>query len=118
MSEPSKPEAVKATDEHHIEDLAEKVEEKEKSIQNSEIVADTNDRKNQELNGAEKASPPENYECPICDFTSTWNNGLKVHMSRVHTKLEQIDGSVASIVTEHEPCMTILHITGRGAESE
>ena len=95
-------EAAKATIEHHVEDLAEKVKEKEKSTENSEIVGDTNDRNNQELNVAEKANLPEYFECPICDFTSTWNNGLKVHMSRVHSKLEQIDGSVDSIVTKHD----------------
>ena len=34
----------------------------------------------------------EKYECPICDFSSGWENGLKVHLARKHSKLEQLDG--------------------------
>ena len=31
-------------------------------------------------------------ECPICDFKSSWKNGLRVHMSRKHKTIIQIDG--------------------------
>ena len=41
--------------------------------------------------GAEKVQ--ELFECEICDFNSNWENGLKVHMSRIHSKIEQLDGN-------------------------
>ena len=31
----------------------------------------------------------------ICDFQSTWKNGLKVHMSRNHADIEQLDSIAA-----------------------
>ena len=40
---------------------------------------------------AEKVS--ESFECPLCDFTSKWQNGLNVHMARKHSKLDQLDGA-------------------------
>ena len=39
---------------------------------------------------AEKAKV--SFKCEICDFESTWENGLKIHMSRKHSKIEQVDG--------------------------
>ena len=33
-----------------------------------------------------------NFECPICDFYSNFKNGLKVHLARKHSKIEQLDG--------------------------
>ena len=33
-----------------------------------------------------------NFECPICDFSSNFENGLKVHLARKHSKVEQLDG--------------------------
>ena len=29
----------------------------------------------------------ELFECEICDFNSNWENGLKVHMTRIHSKI-------------------------------
>ena len=34
------------------------------------------------------------FNCLICDFSSTWENGLSVHMGRKHGNLEQLDGEV------------------------
>ena len=39
---------------------------------------------------AEKAKV--SFKCEICDFESTWENGLKIHMNRKHSKIEQVDG--------------------------
>ena len=39
---------------------------------------------------AENAS--DTFQCLICDFTSTWKNGLSVHMGKKHGNLEQLDG--------------------------
>ena len=44
-------------------------------------------------NEAEKAS--EDFSCDICDFKSKWGNGLAIHMTRKHPKLEQVDGSTS-----------------------
>ena len=32
------------------------------------------------------------FKCELCDFVSNTERGLNIHMSRVHTKIEQIDG--------------------------
>ena len=32
------------------------------------------------------------FECPICNFYSNFENGLKVHLARKHSKVEQLDG--------------------------
>ena len=33
----------------------------------------------------------ENTECIICGFKSKWHNGLKIHMSKMHRNIEQMD---------------------------
>ena len=38
------------------------------------------------------AAKAENFERELCDFSSNWNNGLKVDMSKEHNKIEQLDG--------------------------
>ena len=40
---------------------------------------------------AEKVSLKQ-FECCVCDFVSNWENGLRVHMARKHSKIEQVDG--------------------------
>ena len=32
------------------------------------------------------------FACDVCDFCSNWENGLRVHMSKKHRNIEQIDG--------------------------
>ena len=90
-----KSEAVKATMENineHVE-VIEKVTQKDSRRESSEAVEDVDKNKQEEKN-TEKVITPEYHDCPICDFRSTWTNGLKIHMNRMHTKLEQIDGCV------------------------
>ena len=38
----------------------------------------------------------EEFPCQICDFVSNWQNRLKVHMSRKHENIEQVDGNTDS----------------------
>ena len=45
------------------------------------------------INKAEQAR--EDFSCDICDFKSNWENGLAIHISRKHAKLEQVDGSTS-----------------------
>ena len=40
---------------------------------------------------AEKAG--NDFKCLLCDFTSNWENGLQIHMTRKHNTIEQIDGN-------------------------
>ena len=89
-----KSEAVEATMKQNDEEFAEKVIQHDPK-ENSEVVEDLV-KNNQEKRNAEKVNTSENHDCPICDFRSTWKNGLKIHMNRMHTKLEQVDGSVDS----------------------
>ena len=51
---------------------------------------------NTSVNNENSAEEAENYHCEICDFKSNWTNGLKIHMSRRHSKIEQIDGNYDS----------------------
>ena len=32
------------------------------------------------------------YSCEMCDFVSNWKNGLRIHVSRKHGNIEQLDG--------------------------
>ena len=44
---------------------------------------------NDEAEEAEKR-----FECILCDFNSNWENGIKIHMSRKHGNIEQLDGNI------------------------
>ena len=51
---------------------------------------------------AEVASKVENdFECEICDFRSNRRTGLKVHMSRKHATIEQLDGNMTMPIEDH-----------------
>ena len=39
------------------------------------------------------------YECDLCDFSSNREKGLKIHKSRKHPIIEQIDGNAS--IAEH-----------------
>ena len=45
----------------------------------------------EEMNLAEQVK--EIFCCDICDFCSNWENGLAIHMTRKHAKIDQLDGS-------------------------
>ena len=96
-------EAVKATLEHKLDDdeLTEKATGKESTTENGAVVYNYDTDKH-EQKVAERAETTEKFECPICDFKSNWNNGLQVHMHRMHTVLEQIDGSVEQDIAEND----------------
>ena len=47
---------------------------------------------------AEKAKT--GFSCLMCDFTSNWENGLKIHMTRKHCNIEQIDGNISVVSDE------------------
>ena len=41
------------------------------------------------------ADQVESFKCEICDFESNWKNGLKVHVSRRHADIEQLNSIAA-----------------------
>ena len=43
---------------------------------------------------SEKETSSSKFYCDPCDFSSNWRNGLRIHLSRKHAKLEQLDGAV------------------------
>jgi hypothetical protein len=60
----------------------------------SENVAETaqsSDISEDKTKTAEQAQ--DNFPCPICDFVSSWANGLQIHMAKKHANLEQVDGN-------------------------
>ena len=63
--------AVKAVNENEVVEFEKKVE-KHEQIKNLEV--------------------PEEYYCEICDFRTNWRNSLNIHISRKHSKIEQLDG--------------------------
>ena len=61
-----------------------------KSIAEQAVTRDTSVKDTID-NLAEQAE--KDFPCPICDFTSNWENGLQIHMTRKHLNIEQIDGN-------------------------
>ena len=54
------------------------------------------------------------FSCDLCDFSSNWENGLKVHMTRKHAKLDQLDGNISFVSDDEEYSRTKLYWkTGR-----
>ena len=58
------------------------------TTETSEIELIRNSEKNENL-----AVQAEEHFCEICDFKTNWKNGLNIHMSRKHGKIEQVDGN-------------------------
>ena len=46
-----------------------------------------------------KTTEKVEYSCELCDFKSNWENGLRIHMTRKHSQIEQLDGNL-SVVNE------------------
>ena len=49
----------------------------------------TNDKEKKDTNNDDST---KQFECILCDFHSYWENGLMVHMSRMHSRIDQPDG--------------------------
>ena len=52
---------------------------------------DSSEKVDSDVENSEKDFP-----CDLCDFRSNWENGLRIHMSRKHSKLDQLDGNSGS----------------------
>ena len=47
---------------------------------------------NEKIAAANNEQANKEYSCDLCDFTSNWDNGLNIHMGRMHSRIEQLDG--------------------------
>ena len=72
---------------------AEKAVTEEQSIE-FDMTGEASDRvlKGGDNIAAEKADAGDTFNCELCDFVSSWETGLKVHESRKHKNIEQLDG--------------------------
>ena len=69
---------------------AEVIEELNLETEVSKVAEQATEEMDSKQEIAEEAS--QNFQCELCDFQSSWQNGLNVHMSRKHSKLDQLDG--------------------------
>ena len=62
--------------------------------QASEIVAEEAKSSEKKVEAGEASTSEGNadkaYDCELCDFQSNRENGLKIHMSKKHAKIEQL----------------------------
>ena len=70
----------------------------ENVVETSAVKADCSDHQEENRTNA-AAEAVESLEavqhkCKICDFKTNWKNSLSVHMTRKHSKIEQIDGNL------------------------
>ena len=80
--------------------LAEEVTRKENDAQaeraqkdSTEEVCDISDHSNVNKNDDEEAAASA-FKCEICDFETKKESGLRIHMSKNHAVIEQLDGNV------------------------
>ena len=70
-------------------------------VQNS-LVQKESEETNTVVHGTEEASilvePPVEFKCDLCDFKSTWANGLALHTSSMHKITEEKLKSDADVV--------------------
>ena len=85
-------EAVKATvlvtDKVDSVPLAEEVREQNDKKEDVQVVVNETEKE-------EKTTEEVGYSCELCNFTSNWKNGLSIHLSRKHSKIEEIDGNIS-----------------------
>ena len=48
------------------------------------------------------------FSCDLCDFKSKWKNGLSIHMTKKHSKIEQLDGH-SEMEIDHDKYSTTKH---------
>ena len=75
------------------------------------IVAEKATDESEKKEEAEEAI--QRFECEICDFQSNWQNGLNVHMSRKHSRIDQLDGH-ATVSTDDEKYAGSKHYWMKG----
>lgn len=73
-----------------LADIASNVSRAEEQAEEAISLSDTSvEDSNEKVKHSE-----QEYSCLFCEFVSNWANGLKVHMTRKHRDIEQIDGNI------------------------
>ena len=72
--------AVEASDDPQVMAISKEAEEASKHLAIRETATNEADQARSE------------YSCEMCDFVSNWKNGLRIHVSRKHGNIEQLDG--------------------------
>ena len=62
-----------------------------------QVRGNTNDEKE---SNAEKVT--DNFQCDLCEFESNWAKGLRIHKTRMHVNVEQLDGNTSIIELDEE----------------
>ena len=47
----------------------------------------------EDIQTVENLETPDGFQCHTCDFKSSWQNGLAIHVRRKHRDLPQLDGT-------------------------
>ena len=84
--------------EKKLADTEAKVEELEKLVKEIKLKLEPAAVNNISCGNDDEDIEAENIEvgfpCNLCDFKSSWENGLTVHESRKHKRIEQLDGNI------------------------
>ena len=65
------------------------------AVEASKAKIDT-EKASKDLKEADKASETQ-FMCELCDFVSNRESGYKIHMSRKHATIEQLDGNIEDV---------------------
>ena len=65
------------------------------AVEASKAKIDT-EKASKDLREADKASETQ-FMCELCDFVSNRESGYKIHMSRKHATIEQLDGNIEDV---------------------
>ena len=57
-------------------------------------------RKEEMERNGKKDAVQASFDCEICDFKSNRESGLKIHMSKKHATIEQLDGNTEEVLQE------------------
>ena len=64
------------------------------TVEETNLVIEAKEAKrvNVTENAPENSNELKKFACEICDFSSKWENGLVIHMTKKHGNIEQLDG--------------------------
>ena len=84
-----------------LEDIIKEIKIKLEDSENDASIDDTIQQRS--VPSVHEIDNKENgYSCHFCNFVSTWENGLVVHMGRIHKQIEQLDGMDTSVGEEQD----------------
>ena len=84
-----------------LEDIIKEIKIKLEDSENDASIDDTIQQRS--VPSVHEIENKENgYSCHFCNFVSTWENGLMVHMGRIHKQIEQLDGMDTSVGEEQD----------------